>query len=339
MITCTLAELADFIKAELHGDPECCIKRIATLEAAREGDVTFLCNRRYQKYLNGTRASAVILSSENQAACPTNALVTSNPYLAYARAIELLNPAKAVQPGIHPSASVSPDAELDTSVSIGPQAVIGEGAQISARVFVGPGCVIGENVRIGEDTRLVANVTVLDGTVIGRRNIIHPGVVIGSDGFGMANDDGVWVKIPQIGNVMIGNDVEIGANTTIDKGALGDTIIEDGVKLDNQIQIGHNVRIGAHSAIAGCVGIAGSTTIGKRCTIGGGAGIGGHIHIADDVVITGMSAVGNSIKKPGGYASSIPVAEHRIWRKNVARFLHLDDMARRLMALEKDVKD
>ncbi len=338
-MTCTLGELADFIKAQLHGDPKCLIERVATLEAARQGDVTFLANRRYQKYLYQTRASAVILSRDHFAECPTYALVTNNPYLAYARAVELLNPRRAVRPGIHPSASVSPSAEIDASACIGPQAVVGQGTRISARVSVGPACIIGENVRIGEDTQLIANVTVLDGTVIGKRGVIHPGAVIGADGFGLANDDGVWVKIPQIGNVVIGDNVEIGANTTIDRGALNDTVIEDGVKLDNQIQIGHNVRIGAHSAIAGCVGIAGSTTIGRRCTIGGGVGIGGHIQIADDVCITGMSAVANSIKKPGTYSSGISVMEHRQWRKSVARIHHLDELARRLMALEKDASE
>jgi UDP-3-O-[3-hydroxymyristoyl] glucosamine N-acyltransferase len=319
-----LRDLAQHLGAELHGDGEGLILRVATLDSAGPGDVSFLFNRRYRRFLQVTGASAVILGRADLADCPVAALVTDNPYLGYARAAALLYPGPPVVPGAHATAQVAVGAEVDVGASLGPYAVVGAGATIAAGADIGPFCVIGPGVRIGEHTRLVARVTVMAEATLGRRCLVHPGAVIGADGFGLARERGVWIKIPQIGSVQIGDDVEIGANTTIDRGALKDTVIEDGVKLDNQIQIGHNVRIGAHTAIAGCVGIAGSTRIGKRCTIGGGAGFTGHIEVCDDVVIGGASSVTKSIRRPGTYTAVWPAKEAMEWRRSVGRFNRLE---------------
>jgi len=318
-----LGALAEHLGAELHGDADVLVHRVAPLDSAGGGDVTFLFNRRYRKFLQVTGASAVILGRADLAACPAAALVTDNPYLGYAQAAALLHPGPCVVPGVHATAEVGNGAEIDDSAAIGAYTVVGAGAIIGACADLGPACVIGPGVRIGAYTRLVARVTVLAEATLGRRCLVHPGTVIGADGFGLARERGVWIKIPQIGSVHIGDDVEIGANTTIDRGALKDTVIEDGVKLDNQIQIGHNVHIGAHSAIAGCVGIAGSTRIGKRCTIGGGAGLTGHIEICDDVVIGGATSVSKSIRKPGIYSSAWPAREALEWRRSIVRFNRL----------------
>jgi UDP-3-O-[3-hydroxymyristoyl] glucosamine N-acyltransferase len=317
-----LGALAEHLGAELHGDADVLVHRVATLDSAGGGDVSFLFNRRYRRFLAVTGASAVILGHADLAACPAAALVTDNPYLGYARAAALLHPGPCVVPGVHATAEVGNGAEVDDSAAIGAYTVVGAGAIIGAYADIGPACVIGSGVRIGAYTRLIARVTVLAGATLGRRCLVHPGAVIGADGFGLAREGGVW--IPQIGSVHIGDDVEIGANTTIDRGALKDTVIEDGVKLDNQIQIGHNVHIGAHSAIAGCVGISGSTRIGKRCTIGGGAGFTGHIEICDDVVIGGATSVTKSIRKPGTYSAVWPAKEALEWRRSVGRFNRLD---------------
>jgi UDP-3-O-[3-hydroxymyristoyl] glucosamine N-acyltransferase len=330
----TLAQLAEHVGGRVHGDAGCEITGIATLHNAGPGDITFLANPRYTKYLATTAASAVILNEEYRGDCPGNALVVDDPYLGYARVAQLLTPPPVAQCGRHPSAVVDPGAVVHPSAWIGPHCVIGEGTEIGERVVIGPGCVVEYDCRIGADSRLAARVTLCHGVRIGRRAVLHPGVVIGSDGFGLANDAGAWVKVPQLGTVIIGDDVEIGANTTVDRGALDDTVIEDGVKLDNQIQVAHNVRIGAHTAVAGCTGIAGSARIGARCTIGGGVGIVGHTEIADDVHITGMSFVAHSIRKPGVYSSGTPLEPNPEWRRNYARFRQLDDMARRLRRLE-----
>lgn len=316
----SLGDLARFIGAALHGDPDCPVSKVATLDAAQKGDVAFLYDRRYRQFLQITGASAVILHRTDLDSCPVAALVTDDPHLAYARAATFLNPPSSLEPGIHPTACIMGDASIDRGAYVGPHAVIETAAKLGSGTFIGPNCVIGPKVAIGDYTKLVANVTVLHGTTVGRRCMIHPGVVIGADGFGLARDHGAWVKIPQLGGVHIGDDVEIGANTTIDRGALKDTVIEDGVKLDNQIQVGHNVRIGAHTAVAGCVGISGSTRIGKRCLIGGGAGIAGHLEIADDVTIKAAASVTKSILRKGIYSSVWPAREDREWRKRVARF-------------------
>jgi UDP-3-O-[3-hydroxymyristoyl] glucosamine N-acyltransferase len=330
-----LSELAHVAEAELHGDGECEIDRVATLDEASAGAIAFLTNTKYRKYLVTTRASAVILKPEFLAECPVNALVSDNPHLAYARISSRMFPAPAVRAGRHPSAVIADSAKVDPSAWIGACAVVEEGAEIGARVSVGPGCVVGREVRIGDDTRLIANVTLCDGVTLGQRVLLHPGVVVGSDGFGLANDDGVWVKVPQLGSVVVGDDVEIGANTTVDRGALRDTVLQRGVKLDNQIQVAHNVHIGEHTAIAACTGISGSTRIGNYCTIGGGVGITGHIEIADHTHISGQGMVTRSMNEPGYYSGGMPVAPNLEWRKNIAHLRRLDDIVRRLKALEK----
>ncbi len=334
-MTYTLGEIAKHIDADLHGDPECQIKNVATLNKAKVGAISFLANRRYAKQLITTKASAVILSAKDIESNPVFSLVVEDPYLGFARAVNLLYPQAKRQPGIHPTSDIAPNAFVDSTVSIGPNVVIGENTRIEANVEIEPGCVIGSEVTIGADSKLLANVVLVNGVQIGARVILHPGVVIGSDGFGLANNNGQWLKISQIGSVMIGNDVEIGTNSSIDRGALEDTIIEDGVKIDNQVQIGHNVRIGAYTAIAGCVGIAGSTTIGERCMIGGAVSISGHVEITNDVIITGMSGVANSIKEPGIYSSGFPAMDAKEWRKNVASMKHLFKLNSRLIKLEK----
>jgi len=336
-LTFTLAEIAQRLGARLHGDGAVEIDRVATLHGAEAGAVTFLANRRYRSFLPGTRASAVILAQEFLSACPVPALVSPNPYATFARATLLIPPAPTLR-GRDPSAVVAAGAEIDESARICANAVVGEDARIGARVYIGPGCVLEEGVSVGDDSRLTAGVTLCGQVRVGRRALVHPGVVIGADGFGIANDQGVWVKVPQIGGVIVGDDVEIGANTTIDRGAIDDTVIGDGVKLDNLVQVGHNVQIGDHTAIAACVAIGGSARIGRRCTIAGAASLAGHLEIADDVHLTATSAVANSINVPGVYSSGMPIQENRAWRKNIIRLRHLDEMARRLSALERKLR-
>ena len=330
----TLREIADAITADLQGDADCVIAGIATIQKAGPADLCFLANRRYFPYLSSTRAAAVILGPEDAKLCPVNALIVADPYLAYIKAVQFMFPEMPFTPGISERASVSQEALIAPGAFIGPNAVIAKGVQIGEGTYVGPGCIVNENVVIGMGTRLVANVTICHRVQIGKRVLLHPGVVIGSDGFGIANDQGKWLKIPQMGSVIIGDDVEIGANTTIDRGAIDNTVIEDGVKIDNQVQIGHNVVVGAHTAIAGCVAVAGSVTIGKHCMIGGLSAISGHISIADHVTITGMSGVAHTIKEPGVYSAGLNIMENRIWRKNIVRFRYLDEFVKRLKKLE-----
>jgi UDP-3-O-[3-hydroxymyristoyl] glucosamine N-acyltransferase len=331
-----LAKVADADnQAIIHGDPEVVISGIATLDKADDGDLTFLSNRKYYRYLTTSRASLVILHADDLEQCPTNALVVNDPYLAYARVAAWLTAQKNSENKIATTAVIEAGVTLGDNVCIGANVTIAEGSCIGDGVTIGPGCSIGRNVSIGSETLINANVTIYNAVKIGRSGIIHSGAVLGSDGFGIANDQGQWVKVPQLGTVVVGDEVEIGANTTIDRGAIEDTVIEDGVKLDNLIQIAHNVRIGENTAIAGCVGIAGSTSIGKYCAIGGGAGILGHLHITDYVHITATSLVTKSIKKPGVYSSGTPLQENAVWHKNFARYKQLDNMARRLIELEK----
>ncbi|MGM0679512.1 MAG: UDP-3-O-(3-hydroxymyristoyl)glucosamine N-acyltransferase [Pseudomonadota bacterium] len=266
--------------------------------------------------------------------CPVNALVVDNPHAAYARIASLLYPPVTPPPGIHPSAVVEDSATVPQSVSIGVNCYVGPEVRLGEGVSIGAGCIIEAGVHIGSNSRLAANVTVLHECQIGQKAVIHPGVVIGGDGFGQASDQGVWLKIPQIGRVIIGDDVEIGANTTIDRGAIEDTIIGDNVKLDNLIQVAHNVRLGAHTVVASGTGIAGSARIGKHCTIAGMVGIAGHIEIADNVTVTAMSIVSHSIREPGIYSSGTTLEPNRLWRKNAVRFKQLDEMARRIKSLE-----
>lgn len=332
----TLGELAVRFGCQLKGDPDIRVSRVATIEHADAEAITFLANPRYKRHLTHTRAGAVVLEPKFASEASGAALLSANPYATYARIATLLYPARKAAAGVHPAASVDPAALVHASAAIGPNAVIEANVEIAAHVVIGPGCVVMAGARIGVDTHLVANVTLCPGVLIGERCILHPGVVVGSDGFGFAPDRGVWVKIPQVGSVRIGNDVEIGAKSTIDRGAIEDTVIDDGVKLDNQVHIAHNVHVGAHTVMAGQSGIAGSTTVGRRCMIGGQVGIGGQLTICDDVAVTGKSFVSTSIRKPGLYSGSLTVDEAARFRKNAARFHQLDELARRFRRTDID---
>jgi len=320
----SLGELAVRFGLTLRGEPGLTVRSVATLSRANPGSLSFLANSRYRRQLESTRATAVILSAEDEAHCPVAALIDPNPYLAYARIAALLHPETAPEPGIHPSAVVASGARVAASASIGPLAVIEEGAHIGERVLVGPGCIVQKGASVGADSALRSRVNLYPGVTLGMRCLLHAGAVVGADGFGFAPNSGTWEKVPQVGSVRVGDDVEIGANTTIDRGAIDDTVVENGVKLDNQIQVGHNVIIGAHTAIAACTGISGSTVIGQRCMIGGMVGFAGHLTIADDVVVTGCSLVSASIKNPGSYSSGMPTVETRLWRRMVAHLRRLD---------------
>jgi UDP-3-O-[3-hydroxymyristoyl] glucosamine N-acyltransferase len=333
----TLGELAVRFGCELRGDPAVSIDRVATLAGAAPGALAFLANPQYRRQLKDTRASVVVLTAADAAQCTNTALIHSDPYATFARIAALLYPEPALIAGIHAAAVVDPSAQIDASASVGPTAVIGAGVRIGARAQIGPGCILAEAVTVGADTRLSARVTLLRRVSLGERCIVHPGAVIGADGFGFARERAGWTKVPQIGAVRIGDDVEIGANTTIDRGAIEDTLIENGVKLDNQIQVGHNVRIGAHTVIAGCTGISGSTHIGQRCMIGGATAIAGHLEICDDTVISGSSNVTRSIAKPDMYSSTLAAEPARVWRRLAARFKRLDKEAARLARLERAV--
>jgi UDP-3-O-[3-hydroxymyristoyl] glucosamine N-acyltransferase len=310
---------------ELRGPPELRVSHVATLSQAAPGSLSFLANSHYRRVLKGTRASAVVLAPDEAAACPVAALITPNPYLAYARIAALFHPPEAVRAGIHPCAVVASSARIAASAEVGPFAVIEDDVEVGERVLIGPGSSVHKGARVGADTRLIARVSVYPGVRIGARCLVHAGAVIGADGFGFASDRGSWLKVPQVGSVRIGDDVEIGANTTIDRGAIDDTVVEHGVKLDNQIQVGHNVTIGAHTAIAACTGISGSTTLGQRCMIGGMVGFAGHLTIADDVVITGCSLVSASIREAGSYSSGMPTVPTRAWRRMVAHLRRFGD--------------
>jgi len=334
VVAIKLQELANRLGVELRGDGERYVQRVETLERADDVSLCFFGDREYQAELRATSAAAVILVEPDVPLCPVAALVSANPYLTYARAAQLLHPEPVVTGGRHPSAVVA-HAQVDPSAWIGAMAVVEEGAQIGPRVFVGPGSIVGCGCRIDEDSRLVARVTLCAGTRIGKRVLIQPGAVIGRAGFGFAKDGERWVRIPQLGGVRLGDDVEIGANTTVDRGALEDTLIADGAKLDNLIQIGHNCHIGENTALAACSGISGSTKIGRNCTIAGAVGMAGHLTIGDDVHFTGMAMVTRSFTEPGLYSSGIPAMPNAQWRRSVARFRHLDEFARRLKGLEE----
>jgi len=331
----TLEELANYVGGRVEGDTTCVIDSVASLVTAGSQQLSFYTGGKFKQAFSDTAADAVIVSSKHVNLSSTNLIVVENPMLAFALIAEKLNPASVLS-GIHPDASVDPTANIDTSAYVGAQSVIGAGVKINAGVTVEASCVIGQDCVIGENSRLHAHVTISDKTIIGKNAIIYSGAVIGSDGFGMANDQGRWIKIPQLGIVEIGDDVEIGANTTIDRGALDNTVIGNGVKLDNQIQIAHNVKIGDHTAIAGCVGIAGSTVIGQYCTIAGGVGITGQLEITDNVHITAMSLVTQSISESGAYSSGTPLQENAKWQRNYIRFTQLDDIAKRLKRIETE---
>jgi UDP-3-O-[3-hydroxymyristoyl] glucosamine N-acyltransferase len=338
-VSYSLRELAERFGGEIVGDAGIEVSRVGTLESAGPGAIAFLANERYVKQLETTRAAAVIVGPKARDATAIARLVTPNPYAYFARVSALLNPQRAAEPGIHESAQVHPDANIDAGAEIGACAVIGRDVKIAAGAVIGAGTCLGDGVQIGAHSRLHPAVTIYERCVIGSRSVIHSGVVIGADGFGIAFEDDRWVKVPQVGAVRIGDDVEIGANTTVDRGAIDDTVIEDGVKLDNQIQIAHNVRIGAHTAIAACTGIAGSVHIGRYCRIGGAVGIAGHVRIVDHVEISGHTAVTKSIEKPGVYTGVYPFEPNRDWRRNAAQLRHLADIAKRLAALEAALEE
>lgn len=332
-----LAALAEAIGATLEGDGEIEIRGAAPLDHAGAHDIAFLSDAKYRVHLETTQAAAVILSPREAASWTTNKarLLTANPYAAYAKAANLLYPEPPVPAGVHPTATVAASARVAPDATVGPHATIGEHAAVGARSVIGAGCAVGEQTIIGDDVRLAPRVVIYPRCVIGDRCVLHSGCVIGADGFGFANENGRWIKIPQIGRVVLHSDVEIGANTTIDRGALGDTIVEEGAKIDNLVQIGHNCVVGAHAAIAGCAGISGSVKIGKYCRIGGAAMIGGHLSIVDGAVVAAATPIFSSIESPGMYSGVYPVQPHRQWQKNAVQLRQLDTLYKRVRALEK----
>ena len=331
----TLAELAAQLDAELRGDPALVIRGLATLQEAGADQLSFLANPQYRKFLPDSQAGAVLLTAADAEGFTGNALVVANPYLAYAGLSHQFDRKPKAAVGIHPTAVVDEGARVDASASVGPYAVVEAGAQIGANVTIGAHCFVGARSVIGEGGWLAPRVTLYHDVRIGKRVVIQSGAVLGGEGFGFANHQGVWQKIAQIGGVTLGDDVEIGANTTIDRGALSDAIVGNGVKLDNQIMIAHNVQIGDHTAMAGCCGISGSAKIGKHCMLAGGVGLVGHIEICDNVFVTGMTMVTRSITEPGSYSSGTAMQPAAEWKKSAARIRQLDDMARRLQQLEK----
>ncbi len=335
----TLGQLATLLGAELHGDASIEVSRVANLETAGSGEISFLSDSKYQSFLAQTAASAVLVKAVDLSVCQTNALVVKDPYVGFARVAQLLDSTPQPALDIHPTAVIAADVQLGQNVAIGPHAVIESGVVLGDGVAIGPGCFVGKNSRLGKGSRLWANVTIYHNVEIGDACLIQSGTVIGADGFGYANERGEWIKIPQVGKVILGNRVEIGASTTIDRGAIDDTIIADNVIIDNQCQIAHNVEIGYGTAIAGGTVIAGSTKIGKYCIIGGAAVINGHIQVCDQATITGMSMVMRSISEPGIYSSGVPAQSNKEWRKMAARVLHIDEMHKRLSQLEKRVED
>jgi UDP-3-O-[3-hydroxymyristoyl] glucosamine N-acyltransferase len=338
-VTVSLGDIAVRFGCELRGDPERRVASVATLAGGPES-IGFLANPALTVELRATRLGAVILASPQVADCPVTsaALIHPNPHATFARLAAVLHPLPGVRPGVHPTALVHPEARVVASAEVGPYAVIGARAVVGAHCRVGAHGILGEGAELGADTRLAERVTVLAGCRIGARCIVHPGVVIGSDGFGNAREGAAWIKVPQLGAVRIGDDVEIGANTTIDRGALEDTVIGDGVRLDNLIQVAHNVTIGAHTAVAACVAIAGSTHIGQRCMIGGGAGFSGQLTVGDDIVIGGFAQVTHSIETPGMYMNAMPAQEAGLWRRLLGRFKRLDALHARVRRLEAAAK-
>lgn len=336
--TFTLGEIVAKLGGELAGDASKPVKRVATLEAATADAVAFLANDKYLSQLKDTRAGAVIVGEQLRGLPRTAHIVAANPYAYFARLSALFNTSAALPGGTHPSAVVHPGARIGADVHVAALAVIEEGAIIGAGSVIGAGSYVGNGVQIGTNCLFHPNVTVYRECTLGDRAIVHSGAVIGADGFGIAMDEGRWIKVPQVGRVRIGDDVEIGANTTIDRGAIEDTVVEDGVKLDNQIQIAHNVRIGAHTAIAACVGIAGSTRVGRYCRIGGASGIAGHLSIVDHVEISAHTLVTKSITRPGTYTGAYPFEENRDWRRNAASLRNLGDLVARVRDIEAVLK-
>lgn len=335
----SLGEIVSRLGGRVTGDPHTLVTRVGSLENAGPDAIAFLSNTRFRPMLAKTRAGAVVLSAESETLTELPRIVADNPYAYFAHLSRLLNPEAVPVPGTHPTAVVAQDASIAATAQIGPNAVICSGAVVGEGVIVGAGTYLGEGACVGDSSRLHASVVVQAGCRIGARAILHPGVVIGADGFGIAAERGRWVKIPQVGRVLIGDDVEIGANTTIDRGAIDDTVIGDGVKLDNQIQIGHNCQIGAHTAMAGCVAVAGSARIGRNCTIGAAALILGHLTIPDDTHVSAATVISRSIHKAGTYTGMFPFDDNASWARNTAYVRHLSELAERIKALEKRLSD
>ncbi|WP_027081417.1 UDP-3-O-(3-hydroxymyristoyl)glucosamine N-acyltransferase [Luteimonas mephitis] len=335
----SVAEIAARFGLETRGDAATRISSVATLARAGAGQLAFLANPRYRSQLADSAAAAVVMRAADAEGHAGTALVAADPYVAFAKIAALFDPPPPLQPGVHASAVVDASARIDPQAQVGPFTSIGERSRIAAGAVIGPGCVIGDDCVVGEGCVLVARVTLVRRVRLGQRVLVHPGAVLGADGFGLAMDAGRWIKVPQQGGVVVGDDCEIGANTTIDRGAIEDTVLGEDVRLDNQIQIGHNVRIGAHTAMAGCAAVAGSATIGSYCLVGGAAGILGHLEVCDRVMITAMSLVTSSIHEPGEYSSGTPLMPNREWRRNAARFRQLDTLARRVNAQGKPARD
>jgi len=334
--TYSLAELAQYVEAQVVGDPQHRIDSLATLQSATAAELSFIANPAYKKYLATSHAGAVLIRADMADQFSGNKLIVANPYVAYARLTELYKYNEPLFMGVHDSAVVGKDCRLGENVSIGANAVLGQGVELADGVIVGAGCYIGDHCNIGASTRLAANVSIYHGVSIGSNCLFHSGSIIGADGFGFAPQSGRWVKIHQLGGVVIGDNVEIGAATCVDRGALGDTVLGDGVIIDNLVQIAHNVVIGNNTAIAAHTAIAGSTTIGSNCTIAGAVGIAGHLNIADGVHITAMTLVSSTITESGSYSSGVPMAPTDKWRRNAARFRQLDSIATRLIKLERN---
>jgi UDP-3-O-[3-hydroxymyristoyl] glucosamine N-acyltransferase len=333
----TLAEIAARLGGDVLGEGNIRIAGVSTLVAAGDGEISFLANRKYRSQLQNTRAAAVLLSPADADAFAGPRIITSNPYAYYARVASLLNPVQPGFSGIHPSAVVQ--SEVPASVAVGPKVCVGQGVRIGENVVLHAGCVIGDDAEIGADSIIYPNVTIYHGCTLGQRVIIHSGAVIGADGFGFAPDGNTWVKIPQIGVVRIGDDVEIGANTTVDRGALEDTVIDDGCKIDNLVQIAHNCRIGPNSVLAGCVGVAGSVTMGEHCVVGGAGMVTGHLSLAAGTVISAGSLVMKSITEAGRYTGVFPLDTHEDWIKNAAHIRRLSKLADRVAELEKQLRE
>ncbi len=334
----SVAELARLLGAEFIGDAEHKITGIASLDKAKKNEISFLSNPKFKSQLDTTLAGCVLLSKDHVGKVKNNAIFLTDPYLGFARVAQLLDSTPLPDIEIHPTAVVSPTAKIGRNVALGAGCVIERNVEIDDNVIVGANAVVGEGAKIGAHTRLWANVTVYHHVSIGKYCIIQSGAIIGSDGFGYANDKGEWVRIPQTGIVEIGDHVDIGANACIDRGALNNTIIGDGVKIDNLCHIAHNVVVGEHTAMAGFTGIAGSSTVGKYCTFSGRSSILGHLSIADKTHVTACSLINRSNKEPGVFSSGTGMQENKAWRKNVARFRQLDDMAKQLKKLEKEIK-
>ena len=332
----TAAELASRFGLDVAGDPGVVVRGVATLAGATPDTLGFLANPRYRNQLAESRAGIVVMRAEDAEGHAGTALLARDPYATFARIAALFEPVANVAPGVHPTAVVDPTATIDPAAHLGPHVVVGARSTVGAGAMLGPGCIVGDDCHVGDGCELIARVTLVVRVRLGKRVRIHPGAVLGADGFGLAMDAGRWLKVPQLGGVSVGDDCEIGANTTIDRGALEDTVLEEDVRLDNQIQIGHNAVIGAHTAMAGCAAVAGSARVGRYCLVGGGAGILGHLEVCDRVIVTAMSLVTHSIREPGEYSSGTPIMDNRSCRKSAARFKHLDALARRVAAPDKD---